>query len=86
MDRNTEPNRRRLFDDSPAVVYRTPSTVVLDRDKLPRYKDNGERYVLSCIRYRWIHFTDKPGHRYFGEWNAYTSKKEALKYAKKWES
>lgn len=76
--------RKRLFDDSPAVVWRGKVGVVLDRDLLPTHKANGERYPLSACKHRWIEYTDNPAcPRYYGEWNVYRSKREAIAEAVK---
>ena len=72
-------NERRLmgaFDNCPAVVDRNRFCVLLDRDKLPKFKLDGERYPLSCLRNRWIVYVDNHP-RFLGEYDALRSLKAA---------
>lgn len=72
-----EPYRSRLFDDSPAVVERSAYDVVLDRDLLPA------SHPQSKLKRRWITYTDLPGHRDFGAYQAFASRTAAVRAMKK---
>lgn len=67
----------RLFDDNPAVVFRSRAGVVLDRDMLPRTREDGTPYILARTRLRWISYIDGPS-KYRGEWETFSSAKEAI--------